>query len=189
VSSGGAIALLGVFFGLIVISGPLMLRSITRLTPWGISRRLRAGGASVVRRSRYAAGVWDPAKPLGRGNATPNVPGWVATYSLTADGMIKLDLVHADGRREQRVGPPVDAPQGWQRTTTFGLLPALSYLIGVGAGLGVGAAVGGSTAAVTGAIVGFAITWLGLTMLAARGRARTARRSDSQDSAQTTNET
>jgi hypothetical protein len=166
--------LLGVLFGVIVISGPLMLASINRQTAWGISRRLRSGTPSVVRRTSYTAGVWNPAKPLGRGNATPNEPGWRATYSLTDDGLVKLELVHADGRRDQHVGPAVDAPDGL--SNKLGLLPGACYLVGTGTGLGLGLVVGGASGAAVGAVAGFAITWFGLIIVGERWRSRLARR-------------
>jgi hypothetical protein len=171
-----------VFFVLVVISGPLMWRSISRQLPWAICRRLRTGESSIVRHSSYTAGVWDPSKPLGRGNSTPNVPGWAATYSLTDDGLVRLDLLHADGRHEQRIGPPVDAPDGFQRTIKIGLLPSVCYLLGIGAGGGGGLLAGGLTAAVLGAILGFVVTWFGLTVFAARWRARNVPPHDSKPS-------
>lgn len=96
--------------------------------------------------------------------------------------MVRLDLVHADGRREQRVGPPVDTPVGFGRATRIGLLPVAGYAVGVGLGLCVGAAAGGSTGAAAGAVAGFAIAWLVLTILGARWRVRSARRNKSPGS-------
>lgn len=161
--SAAAVTMLGLFFGVLVLSGPLMLLAINRRLPWGISRRLRAGTPSISRRTSYTAGAWNPAKPLGRGNATPNEPGW-ATYTLTDDGMVRLELVLADGRREQQVGPPVEPPTGQRRVTLAGLIPTAGYLVGTGGGLAIGLLIGGAIGALVGAVIGFAVAWFALIL-------------------------
>jgi len=179
--STAAIAALGGFLVVVIASGPMLMFVIERRLPWGISRRLQRGRKSITIRTRYAGGAWNPAKPRGPGNRTPNEPGW-ATYTLTSDGLIRLDLVRTDGRREQFVGPPVEPPEGYARTRRAGAIPTLAYVLSAGAGSALAYGLTDSRATpnrvqsgVLGAVAGWVIAWLGLTVTLAVWHSRLRR--------------
>jgi len=166
-----------VFFFFLVAAGPVMMFFIRRGIPWGICQRLQRGWPYVTSRTTYTAGAWNPARPLGPGNDTPNEPGR-ATYTLTSDGLVQLDLVRADGRHEQFVGPPVEPPDGFRRTRRMAAIPTLVYLSCAGIGFALGFALtdnhGGNRVqnGILAALGGFVIAWLGLIITSAVGRAR-----------------
>jgi len=87
--STAAVAFLGVFFFFLVAAGPVMMFFIRRGMPWGICQRLQRGWPYVTSRTTYTAGAWNPARPLGPGNDTPNEPGR-ATYTLPSDGLVHI---------------------------------------------------------------------------------------------------
>ncbi len=159
---------LGGLFIFLVATGPGLLFLVERRLPWGISRRLQRGRKSITRRLSYARGAWNPAQRLGRGNALPSEPGW-AIYTLTDDGLVHLEYVHQDGRREEFVGPPVDPPAGRARSRRIALVPTVVYLLCAGGGFAVGFTSGGETAphvqyGVLGLVAGYVISWFGLTV-------------------------
>jgi hypothetical protein len=167
-----------------VAAGPVMMFVIERRLSWGISRRLQRGRTSITIRTRYTGGAWNPARPRGPGNSTPSEPGW-ATYTLTDDGLVQLDLVRADGRREQFVGPPVEPPAGYRRMRRAGAIPTLVYLscAGIGFALGFGLTdshnVGSRVeAGILAAVGGWVIAGLGLTLASAVWRVRAQRAQD-----------
>jgi hypothetical protein len=177
-SSGSGLAIVvGLFF---VAWAGLMVTfavKVQQALPWGICRRLRRGRSSVTRRISYAGGAWNPAKPLGRGNPTRNEPGW-ATYTLTDDGMVQLDLVRRDGQREQYVGPPVDPPDSRPSVATAGWLVVATYLgFAAAAFTVVYLASPGTNAtrlgtAAMAAFAGFVLAWFTLTVTVAVRSAR-----------------
>ena len=179
--STAAAAFLGVFFFLLVAAGPVMMFFIRRGMPWAICHRLQRRWPYVTRRTSYSGGAWNPARPLGRGNDTPNEPGR-ATYTLTSDGLVHLDLVRADGRREQFIGPPVEPPEEFRRTRRMGAIPTLVYLSCGGIGFALGFVLtdqhGGGNRVQNGilaALGGWVLGWLGLIITSAVGRARQQR--------------
>jgi hypothetical protein len=166
-----------VFMGAAVVVGfvgvpAVMMFMVERNLPWGISRRLRRGKKVITQRTRYTNGSWNPAKQLGPRNFTPLEPGW-AFYALNADGMVELELVRPDGRREYYTGPPVDPPQGHNRARLAGLLPILTYAVAIGSGFTLGFAAGSGSAShrsgagALGAILGLSLAWLALTIATA----------------------
>jgi hypothetical protein len=165
-----ALAALGAMLAAIVAGGPVLMFLIERWLPWGICRRLRRGQKSITIRTRYAGGTWNPAKPLGRGNSTPNEPG-LATYTLTNDGLVRLELVRADGRHEQLVGPPVQPPEGHARSRRIGAIPTLVYLGCAGSGFALAYWLTDSRTpsyrvqiGILAALGSWVIAWLGLTV-------------------------
>lgn len=170
--SGHALAMscLVAVFVIFVGTGPLFAFLINRRMPWSISNRVE-GGRRVKIRTTYA-GSWNPGKPLGRNNSRPNEPGR-ATYTLTADGMIQLDLIRRDGSHERSVGPPVQPPAGRRARSRITAIPSLVYLIGSGGGVTIGLlAARGATGAVLGALLGLIISRVGLIAAAAVMRSR-----------------
>ena len=158
-----------------------MMFFIRRGMPWAICQRLQRGWPYVTRRTSYSGGAWNPARPLGRGNDTPSEPGR-ATYTLTSDGLVHLDLVRADGSREQFIGPPVEPPEEFRRTRRMGAIPTLVYLSRGGIGFAIGFVLtdqhGGGNRVQNGilaALGGWVLAWLGLIITSAVGRARQQR--------------
>jgi hypothetical protein len=183
-SSAVAVGFLGVLLIFLVAAGPVMVFFIQRGMPWGICQRLQRGWPYVTTKTTYTEGAWNPARPLGRGNSTPNEPGR-ATYTLTSDGLVHLDLVRADGRHEQFVGPPVDPPEGVRRTRRMGAIPTLVYLCCAAVGFALGFVLTDSHSAgiriqtgILAALVAWVIGWLGLTVASAVRRSRGQRAPD-----------
>jgi len=133
--SGGWVVAVG--FGLAtlicVAVGPIILWAARRRLPWSISERLEPGKTVRVRTGYALGGVWNPARPLGRQNRTPAVPG-SATYRLTPDHLVVLHIVTPDGKHKEFVGPPAQRPAGdrpMTRTTrALALIPAAAAVIG-----------------------------------------------------------
>lgn len=178
--STAAVGVLGVFFLLVVALGPVMMFFVQRGLSWNICRRLQRGRRSITKRTRYTGGAWNPARPRGPGNSTPSEPGW-ATYTLTDDGLIQLDLVRADGRHEQFVGPPVEPPDGYRRARRAGAIPTLVYLSCAGIGFALGFGLTDSRrveAGILAALGGWIIAWFGLTLASVVGRSRAQRARD-----------
>jgi len=101
---------------------------------------------------------------------------------LTSDGLVHLDLVRADGRREQFIGPPVEPPEEFRRTRRMGAIPTLVYLSCGGIGFALGFVLtdqhGGGNRVQNGilaALGGWVLAWLGLIITSAVGRARQQR--------------
>jgi len=189
VSADGLLIALGIFFGVVFIaSGPLLLAVVDRKMPWSICRRLVSRREPISMRTSYTSGAWNPARPLGRGNRTSNEPGW-ATYSLTDDGLVKLELDRDDGRHEEHVGPTVQPPANWRRRKRFTVLPSVSYLVFASLGFLLGYTVThgqhshrlGNGA--LGAVAGLALSWFAVTAIIALLRARLSRRERGSSSA------
>ena len=106
---------------------PVMLAwYVNRLSPEAISRRLLKGRPAIRRHTKWLKPAWDPSQPRGSGMWTEDGPG-TATYTLTPDRMIRLELVRDDGRYEEHVGPPLTrrTTSAWDRLIW---LPPLAYL-------------------------------------------------------------
>lgn len=99
---------------------------INRLSPEAISRRLLNGCPAIRRPTKWLRPAWDPSQPRGRGMWTEDGPG-MATYTLTPDRLVRLELVRDDGRREEHLGPPLSrrTASAWDALIW---LPPLAYL-------------------------------------------------------------
>lgn len=147
-----------------------------RRQPWAISERLLRGDAPVRIRTTFAAGAWNPAK-AGRDNRTAPVRG-IATYRLSPEGLVVLDLRCADGTQERFVGPPVTRPaRAADRSASwivggivlvYAAAAALGALVGhvVGDGQSVPTVAGGALGVVTASLI------LAIASQAARRRRR-----------------
>lgn len=148
-----------------------MIVAINRGMPWAICARLVRRRRPISYRTTYSGGVWNPAKPLGRGNATHNRPGR-ATYVLTGDNQVQLDIAYDDGRHEHFIGPAVDRPGNARRLRHAGLAPVLVYLTMIAAGFPIGyLASTGPTGhrfeyGLLAALAGYIVAWLALTVAA-----------------------
>jgi len=142
---------------LIVVAGvPAILWAARRGLPWAICERLERGKTVRVRTGYNLGGAWNPARSLGPQNNTRSVPG-SATYRLTPDRLVVLDVVAADGQHEQFVGPPVKRPAGHRQMTRVSRALALVPAAGATLGALVGYIVTGTSrleAAAVGALVG-----------------------------------
>lgn len=92
----------------------------------------------------------------------------MATYTLTPEGQIRLELVRDDGRREEHVGPPLSRPtaSAWGKVIW---LPPITYLSGSVLGTVVGYLIGGtsqrSQGAAVGLMLGFVVAYVLLMVL------------------------
>ena len=153
----------GLGFATLIGAGPsLMLWAAARGTPAGICKRLERGKTVRIRTSYTLGGTWNPARPSGPRNWTRPVPG-SATYRLTPDQLVVLDLVTADGHHDRFVGPPVKRPTDHDRTSRVAralvLVPAAGAILGALIGYLVagtsrfeGAAAGAAAGALLGAL-------------------------------------
>lgn len=140
--SDGTIVLWFLAAGFLVtaLAFPAMLAwYVNRLSPEAISRRLLSGCPAIRRPTKWLKPAWDPSQPRGRGMWTKDGPG-MATYTLTPDRLIRLELVRDDGRREERIGPPLSrrTASAWDALIW---LPPLAYL----------------SSAIIGALVGYSL--------------------------------
>lgn len=148
----------------------MMLWYINRVSPEAISRRLLAGCPAIRRRTKWLKPAWDPSQPRGVGMWTQAGPG-IATYTLTPEGQVRLELVRHDGRREEHVGPPLSrsTAAAWGKVIW---LPPITYLSGAFAGTVVGYLTGRSQGAAVGLMLGFVVAYLLLMLLGGAVRRR-----------------
>lgn len=173
-------AVLWIFAGGLLVTAlifPTMLAwYIQRLSPEAISRRLLNGCPSIRRRTKWLKPAWDPSRPRGSGMWTEDGPG-IATYTLTPDRLIRLELVRDDGRREEHIGPPLtrQITSAWERLMW---LPPIAYLDAaiIGAGLGYLTTGGSSQQRGQGAAIGmmaaFVAAYIALIVIGRLLRAR-----------------
>lgn len=154
------LALLACAFVFSALAFPvMMLWYINRVSPEAISRRLLRGCPAISRRTKWLTRAWDPSQPRGPGMWTQDGPA-VATYTLTPDRLIRLELVRKDGRREEHIGPPLTrlSSSAWDGLIW---LPPTTYLFagGIGAAVGYGAAGGSRQERWQGATIGLMLAF------------------------------
>lgn len=155
----------------------LMVHHAQRVTPWAICQRLRSGRDRVVRvRTNWGFGAWDPSKPLRPLSRTSDGPG-TASYSLTLESLVRVEVRFKDGRVETREGPVVEPPDGARKVRRFMWMPTLLFLIVAitGGALGYvdGKAGGAGIGVLLGGLVGYVLIHVLALVLRLRARGAT----------------